>query len=75
MPTIGCLDEFCIESWNISSNLDHVGQFFIANNIALDTQMETKCKAILLGAIGEKVYSLWGFKCTLKAKWGISWGN
>ena len=54
MPLLGHLEEFCMESGNISTYLDRVEQFFIANDIRCGNQ--TKCKAIFLSAIGEKTY-------------------
>ena len=51
MAVLGCLDKYCSEIGNISY-LDHVEWFFIANDIAHDTQI--KCKAISISIINEK---------------------
>ena len=62
MPLLRHLEEFCMKSGNISTYLDRVEQFFIANNIGCGNQ--TKCKAILLSAIGEKTYRVLEDLCT-----------
>ena len=62
MPLLGHLEEFYMESGNISTYLNHVEQFFIANYIRCGNQ--TKCKAILLSAIGEKMYRVLEDLCT-----------
>ena len=69
MPLLGHLEEFCTESGNISTYLDHVEQFvfcfsFIANNIGYGNQ--TKCKAILLSAIEKKTFRFVEDLCTPK---------
>ena len=56
MPTLGRVDEFCVESGNISTYVDCVEQFFITNDIVYGIQTQTKCKAILLSNIEEKTY-------------------
>ena len=56
MPTFGYVDEFYVESGNISTYLVCMEQFFIANDIAHGTQPETNCKEILLSTIGKKMF-------------------
>ena len=58
IATHGRVGGFCIESGNISTYLDRVEQFFIANDIAHGTLAEIKCKAILVSILGEETYNV-----------------
>ena len=58
MPTLGRVDEFWVESGNISTYLDRVEYFFIANDISHGTEIKTKCEAILLSTIGEMTFRI-----------------
>ena len=49
MPILGRVAEFCVESGNISTNLDRVEQFFIANDIAHGIQSKVKLATIVEG--------------------------
>ena len=51
-----------MESGNILTYLDHMEQFFIANDIGYGDQ--TKCQAIWLSAIEEKTYRVLEDLCT-----------
>ena len=53
-----CLHYYHPEIENISFYMDCIEQFFIENDITHSTQTESKCKAILLSAIGKKTYEI-----------------
>ena len=63
MLTLGYVNEFNIESENISIYLDRVKQFFIENDCTHGTQTEKKCIAVLFSTIREKTLRVWEDLC------------